>query len=376
MQLTLLNTVVQYNECTTRGKMSIKSKGRSSMIYFQNDYVEGGHPKILEKMLETNFEQTPGYGKDRFCESAIAKIKKACFKEDADVHFLIGGTQTNLTVISSILRPHQGVLSAEGAHIACHETGAIEATGHKVLGLPSTDGTISAQQIANYCEEHIHGDTKEHIVQPGMVYISFPTENGTLYSKKQLMELSKVCRQYRLPLYLDGARLGYGLTSPCNDLELPDIARLCDVFYIGGTKCGALFGEAVVISEETLKKDFRYLMKQRGGMLAKGRLLGIQFDVLFEDHLYFEICKNAVDYALSIQKAFREKGVALYGNSLTNQQFPILTQEQLTYFKGKYVYETWDKFDNLHTIVRFCTSWATGKKDVDSLIADIKLMRL
>ena len=345
------------------------------MINFQSDYVEGCHPKILEKMMETNFEQAPGYGNDIYCERAKNKIINACGKEDVDVHFLVGGTQTNLVVISSILRSHQGVLSADEGHIACHETGAIEATGHKVLPLSSEDGTITGEQVRAFCEDHINCTIKEHYVQPGMVYISFPTESGTLYSKKQLTDLSKVCHEYGLPLYLDGARLGYAIMSHHNDLTLKDIAELCDIFYIGGTKCGAILGEALVITADSLKEDFRYLIKQHGGLLAKGRILGIQFDVLFEDNLYFKICGDAVKYALDIRKAFDGKGVQFYGNSLTNQQFPILSDGQLAYFKQKYVYEVWEKFDDSHTVVRFCTSWATKKEDVDKLIEDIQAMQ-
>ncbi|WP_039656497.1 threonine aldolase family protein [Clostridium tyrobutyricum] len=344
------------------------------MIYFQCDYVEGGHPKILERMMSTNMEQAPGYGNDSYCESAKKRIRTACGKENADVHFLVGGTQTNLTVISSILRPYQGVLTADEGHITCHETGAIEATGHKVLPLSTTDGTITGQQVRDYCREHFTCEICEHTVQPGMVYISFPTESGSLYNKKQLTELSEACHACGIPLYLDGARLGYGMMSPCNDLTLQDISELCDIFYIGGTKCGALFGEAVVIVNESLKKDFRYCIKQRGGMLAKGRLLGIQFDVLFENNLYFGICKQAIDYAFAIRKAFEEKGVQLYGNSQTNQQFPILTNEQLSVFDGKYAYEVWGKYDDTHTIVRFCTSWATTEENVKALLKDIKTL--
>lgn len=344
------------------------------MIYFQSDYVEGCHPKILEKMAETNLEQTPGYGNDDYCADAREKIRKACGREDVDVHFLVGGTQTNATVIASILKAHQGVISADTGHIACHETGAVEAAGHKVLTLPSKDGTITAEQVAAYCEAHAASTSREHMVQPGMVYISFPTESGTLYSKEQLTSLYAACQKYGLPLYVDGARLGYGLAGSRNDLTLPDIARLCDVFYIGGTKCGALFGEAVVIARESLKKDFRYIMKQHGGMLAKGRLLGIQFDVLFEDDLYEKICKNAVDAALKIRGALEDKGIPLYVSSWTNQQFPILTQAQMQYFSEHAAFEIWEPIDERNTAVRFCTSWATTGENVQSLVELIRNM--
>ncbi|MEA4889981.1 MAG: beta-eliminating lyase-related protein [Clostridiaceae bacterium] len=344
------------------------------MINFQSDYVEGAHPKILEMMAKTNMEQTPGYGHDPYCDRAKAKILAVCRAPAADVHFLVGGTQTNLTVIASILRPHQGVLAADEGHIACHETGAIEATGHKVLTLPSRDGTITGAQVAAYMEDHNQSEIREHMVQPGMVYLSFPTESGTLYSKQQLTDLSETCHRFGIPLYLDGARMGYGLTSPDNDLSLADIAQCCDVFYIGGTKCGALLGEAVVITNDALKKDFKYHIKQRGGMLAKGRLIGIQFDVLFENDLYFNICRTAVGHALAIRQAFEQEGISFYGHSMTNQQFPILTDDQLAFFGTKYISEFWGKADENHSIVRFCTSWATKKESVDELISDIHAM--
>lgn len=344
------------------------------MIFFQCDYAEGAHPRILERLTETNFDQTDGYGLDPFCESAREKIRTACGCPEADVHFLVVGTQANTTVISSILRPHQGVISANTGHIACHETGAIEAAGHKVLILPSSEGTLTAEQVAAVTEAHANCPTAEHEVQPGMVYISFPTENGTLYSKDQLSKLSMVCRKYKLPLFLDGARLGYGLTSPVNDLTLSDIAALCDVFYIGGTKCGALFGEAVIITNDAIKKDFRYAIKQRGGMLAKGRLLGIQFDELFRDNLYFDICERAVRGALEIQEAFEKRGIPMFGVSMTNQQFPILTKEQMEFLGRNYKYEVWGPYDKYHTIVRFCTSWATDGDSIKKLTADIERM--
>ena len=344
------------------------------MVYFQCDYLEGCHPKLLDRLLQTNELQAPGYGKDPFCDSARQKIRCACGAPDADVHFLVGGTQTNLVAISSVLRCHQGVISADEGHIAGHEAGAIEATGHKVLTLPSEDGKITAAQIASYFEDHILSDIREHMVQPGMVYISFPTESGTLYSKQELEAISQVCRRYQLPLYLDGARLGYGLTSPANDVTLEDLAALCDAFYIGGTKCGALFGEALVITNDSLKKDFRYCIKQRGAMLAKGRLLGLQFDALFTDNLYFEICSNALQSAFAIRKAFQDKGISMFGTSQTNQQFPILKNTQLPVFDGKFVYEVWAKPDSEHTIVRFCTSWATKQCDVEDLITAIQTL--
>ena len=348
-------------------------KGRA-MIYFQCDYAEGCHPRILERLTETNLEQTPGYGMDPHCERARNLIRLACGDENADVHFLVGGTQANTTVIASILRPHQGALCADTGHINCHETGAIEATGHKVLPLPNTDGTITGDQVRDYCRAHWDDSSHEHTVQPGLVYISYPTESGTLYTKQQLLDLRAACREWELPLFIDGARLGYGLTSPACDITLPELASLCDVFYIGGTKCGALFGEAVVITGAALKRDFRYAIKQHGGMLAKGRLLGIQFETLFEDGLYFEICKQAVDYALEIRRAFEARGIPMFGTSATNQQFAILTAEQQAAFAGQFASEYWGDAGDGRSIVRFCTSWATTRENVDALLKVINTL--
>lgn len=341
------------------------------MIRFECDYLEGAHPKVLELLNQSNFEQSPGYGEDEYCNKAREVIKQLCKREDADVHFLVGGTQANTTVIASALRPYQGVLCADTGHINVHETGAIEATGHKVLPLPSTNGKISAKQIADACEAHWNDGSHEHIVQPGMVYISYPTEVGTLYSKEELTAIHKVCRQYELPLFLDGARLGYGLTSVKNDLTLSDIAALCDVFYIGGTKVGALFGEAVVICNPSLKKDFRYSMKQRGGMLAKGRLLGMQFLALLEDGLYFEIAGHANQLAMKIRKACEEKGYPFFMESWTNQQFPILPNEKLERLGEDFSFSFWEAVDETHSAVRFCTSWATKEEDVEALIRSL-----
>jgi len=344
------------------------------MIRFENDYAEGAHERILKRLLETNEEQTPGYGMDKYCENAKAYIRKACDVENADVHLLVGGTQTNTTVIASILRPHQGAVAAITGHIAVHETGAIEATGHKVLTLPSDDGKIRAEQVKEMYDAHWNDVTHEHMVQPGLVYISHPTENGTTYSRAELEALSKVCREHGLPLFLDGARLGYGLVSKDSDLSMADIARLCDVFYIGGTKVGALCGEAVVITNDALKKDFRYFIKQRGGLLAKGRLLGIQFETLFEDGLYYEIASHAVEMAMMIREAFIEKGYSFRYDSVTNQQFPILRNDVLSELGKKYSFSFWEKFDDNHSVVRFCTSWATKKENVEMLIEDIKAL--
>jgi threonine aldolase len=341
------------------------------MIRFECDYAEGAHPQILKRLTETNFVQTPGYGEDVYCENARNLIRQLCDNESVDVHFLMGGTQTNKTVIASVLRPHQGVLSATTGHINVHETGAIEATGHKVLALPVKDGKLTAAQIEQAFVDHWNDVNHEHIVQPGMVYISNPTESGTVYSKQELQDMSKVCRHNQIPLFLDGARLGYGLAAENNDLSLPDIANLCDVFYIGGTKVGALFGEAVVITHESIKKDFRYLMKQQGGMLAKGRLLGIQFETLLSDGLYFEISRHAVQMAMLIRNAFHAKGFSFMCESPTNQQFPILSEEQINRLSKKYAFEQWKKIDDDLTAVRFCTNWATREEDVQTLISDL-----
>ena len=343
------------------------------MIRFESDYTEGAHERILEALLRTNMEQTPGYGMDVHCEHARELIREHCEAPEADVHFLVGGTQANMTVISSILRAHQGAVCAESGHINVHETGAVESTGHKVLTLPSTDGKITAAQVEELCKEHYLDESVEHTVQPGVVYISNPTENGTLYSKVELELLSQVCKKYDMPLFLDGARLGYGIMAEGNDLTLADIAKLCDVFYIGGTKVGALFGEAVVITNQVLKKDFRYLIKQKGGMLAKGRLLGVQFEELFQNNLYFDIAKHADELAMRIKKAFQEKGIPFAYESVTNQQFPILTKEQVEQLSEKYSFTKNEaSLQKGPSMVRFCTSWATKEEDVASLIQDIK----
>lgn len=340
------------------------------MIRFDNDYTEGAHERILQKIVETNKVQTPGYGMDEYSARARQHIQKAC-ETNGDVHFLVGGTQTNTAIISSILRPYQGVLAATTGHIAVHETGAIESTGHKVLTLESDDGKITAAQVQAYVDTFYSDATYEHMVQPGLVYISHPTENGTTYTKEELAALSNVCQACDLPLMLDGARLGYGLIAQ-KDVTLADIARLCDVFYIGGTKVGALFGEAVVITNEALKKDFRSIMKQRGGLLAKGRLLGIQFETLFEDGLYEEIAQHAVGLAMDIRAAFLEKGIELRYDSMTNQQFPILANGVLEQLKGRYLFAYWERASETHSVVRFCTSWSTMAEDVAQLISDIK----
>lgn len=340
-----------------------------AMYQFQCDYNEGAHPRIMERLMETNFEQTVGYGEDHYCEAARAAVRKAVGREDVDVHFLVGGTQANATVISSILRPYQGVLCATTGHINVHETGAIEHGGHKVLALEAADGLLSAALIREAVEAHYAEDGPEHTVQPGMVYISFSSEVGTVYSLSQLREISAVCREYGLPLFIDGARMGYGLASEGCDVSLSDIAALADVFYLGGTKQGALFGEAVVIVNDALKKDFRYCIKQNGGMLAKGRLLGIQFLTLFEDGLYFQLSEHAVSQAMRIRDAFESKGFGFLVQSPSNQQFPILDNATMERLSSDFLFSFWQKVDDTHTAVRFCTSWATRPEAIDALIA-------
>lgn len=341
------------------------------MILFNSDYTEGAHPRILERLMETNLEQTTGYGEDAYCEAAREAIRKVCDAPEADVHFLVGGTQANFTVISSALKPYQGVLCADTGHINVHETGAVEACGHKVLALPGKDGKITAEQIRNAHDLHWSDESHEHIAQPKMVYISHPTELGTLYTKGELEEIGRVCRECGLYLFLDGARLGYGLMAPGTDVTISDIAKICDVFYIGGTKVGALFGEAVVIMNPQLKPDFRYCIKQKGGMLAKGRLLGIQFLELFRDGLYFEIAKHAIDMAMILKEGLKEKGYSFFMDSVTNQQFIMIEDEKLEKIREKYGVTYQQRYDETHSVIRLCTSWATTEENVRSLLADL-----
>ena len=340
------------------------------MIRFECDYTTGAHPKILEALVNTNAEGCPGYGVDLHCEHAREMLRELCQAPEAGVHFLVGGTQANTTVIAAALRPHQGVLCAETGHINVHETGAIEAAGHKVLALPAAEGKITARQIDQYCQDHFDNEAWEHMVQPGMVYLSLPTELGTVYTLAELEEISQTARRWKLPLFVDGARLACGLAA--SDVTLPDLARLCDVFYLGGTKAGLLFGEAVVIPNPDLDHDFRYLIKQHGGMLAKGRLLGVQFEAFLTDHLFEEIGRQEVAQAMRLREAFLAKGWDLFVDSASNQQFPILPNGAVAVLRHKYSFEVWEKVDQAHTAVRFCTSWSTTDEDVDALIADIQ----
>jgi threonine aldolase len=338
------------------------------MLYFDSDYMEGAHPLILEKLLETNLEKTPGYGGDYYCARAKDKIRKACHCPAAEIHFLVGGTQTNAIVIRSILRSYEGILAADTGHISVHEAGAIEAGGHKVLALPQKDGKITAGQVEKYIDTFQKDNNFAHMVKPGMVYISHPTEYGTLYSKEELENLSAICKKYKVPLFLDGARLGYGLMAKNTDVTLEVIASTCDVFYIGGTKVGALFGEAVVFTKPYSIGNFFTITKQQGALLAKGRLLGIQFDVLFSDNLYFEIAKHAITMAEKLKKGLAEKGYRFYIQSPTNQQFIILNNKDMERLSKDVSFSFWETLDETHTVVRFATSWATKEEDVDQLL--------
>lgn len=341
------------------------------MIRFESDYLEGALPEIMQALENTNLCQTAGYGNDPYCKAAAEKIKAECNAKNADVNFLMGGTQANICVIAAALRPHQSVIAAESAHINVHETGSIEAAGHKVSALPSTDGKIKAEQISELVNEHRSDESFEHTVQPAMVYISQPTETGTVYTRSELEAISLVCRYFGLLLFLDGARLSCSLAiDDCP--TLPEIAKLCDVFYIGGTKHGALFGEAVVIMNEALKKDFRYIIKQRGGMLAKGRLLGVQFDTLFTNGLYYKVGRHEMELADKLRAAFKTQNIELYYASPTNQIFPILSKAQCDALSGKYSFSKQKTLPDGRIVTRFCTSWATTEDDIRRLIGDMK----
>lgn len=339
------------------------------MILFNSDYLEGAAPEILERLGKTNLEQTPGYEEDEYCRQAADAIRSACDCEDGDVHFLMGGTQTNMTVIAAALRPWQGVIAADTGHINVHETGAIESTGHKVIVLPGQEGKITAGQIDEYMELYWEDHSFEHVVQPGMVYLSQPTELGTLYSRQEMIDISRVCKRRDLYLYVDGARMGYGLAADSCDFELPFLAEYTDVFYIGGTKVGALFGEAVVITNETLKKDFRYMMKQKGGLMAKGRLLGVQFLTLFTDDLYFRLGAHGIAMADKLRKGLVELGVPFYMKPVTNQLFIRLPDEVCEQLQEDFGFDIWERDEKEHeTAIRLCTSWATPEENIEQLL--------
>ena len=337
------------------------------MLYFQNDYHAGCHAEILRRLDRLSQRDFPGYGQDELCGKAADTIRRLCGREDLAVHFLVGGTQTNLTVIAAALRPYQAVIAAQSGHIHVHETGAVEATGHKVLALPSRDGKVTAAQVEQLMKSHQSQEDPVHEVQPKMVYISYPTELGTLYTRQELEALHRVCRQYGLYLFLDGARLGYGLTAKDCDVTLQDLARLCDVFYIGGTKVGAMFGEAVVIANPEFAGDFRYMIKRQGGMLAKGWLLGLQFEALLEDGLYFRIAQKANDQADRIRKTLKDVAIPVLVPGSTNQIFPILSDSALKNLSPKVLYTDMGPVDETHRAIRLCTSWSTGDEAVEEL---------
>lgn len=338
------------------------------MLSFECDYAEGAHEKILNRLLETNMEHLPGYGSDNYCESAKERIRSACNCPDAEIFFLTGGTQTNQVVIDSMLRPYEGVVAAQTGHVSVHEAGAIEACGHKVLTLPQHQGKIDSLELLALLESFWNDENYEHMVFPGMVYISHPTEYGTLYTEEELKSISGICRKYQIPLYMDGARLGYGLMSRHTDVTLPKVAEYCDVFYIGGTKVGALCGEAVVFTKKNMPAHFLTIVKQHGALMAKGRVLGVQFDTLFTDDLYFEISKHAIEMAEYMKEGFRKKGQKFFIDSPTNQQFLILENNQMQELQKKVSFSFWEKLDDSHTVVRFAASWATQKEDVDRLM--------
>lgn len=339
------------------------------MLAFACDYMEGAHEKILKRLGETNYEKEPGYGNDSYCESAKEKIRRACKCPEADIYFLTGGTQTNAVVIDTMLQKYEGVVAACTGHVNVHEAGAIEYTGHKVLTVSSREGKMEAGPLREFLQSFWQDGSHEHMVFPGMVYLSHPTEYGTLYGKEELLKIRKVCREFKIPLYLDGARLGYGLMSRHTDVTLADIAEICDVFYIGGTKVGALCGEAVVFTKNNTPGHFLTMVKQHGAMLAKGRLLGIQFDTLFTDGLYCELGAHAIGMAERLKAGLAEKGYSFYLDSPTNQQFVILPNAQIRKLREEVYLDLWDKVDEDHTVVRFATSWATRAEDVDALLA-------
>ncbi|MEW4353497.1 aminotransferase class V-fold PLP-dependent enzyme [Streptococcus pneumoniae] len=339
------------------------------MIHFENDYNRGVHEALLHALVATNEEGLAGYGLDTYSERAKEKIRKACQMPDAEVFFLTGGTQTNQIIINSLLQSYEGVLAADTGHISVHEAGAIEFTGHKVLTLPHKDGKISAQQVKEYLQAFYADSNHSHMVYPGMVYLSFPTEYGTLYSKLELEEMAAVCQEYHIPLFVDGARLGYALASPACDLTLADLANLVDVFYIGGTKMGALCGEAVVFSKDTYPKHFPTIVKQHGALLAKGRLLGVQFDCFFTDDLYVKIGRGAIEQAERLKEILNEKGYRFFLESPTNQQFIILENDQYERLSKEVAMGFWEAYDDNHTVVRLATSWSTTDGDLDALQA-------
>ena len=342
------------------------------MIRFYCDYALSAHPRILDRIQALREMQHPGYGEDEHCQRAADYIRAAAQAPQADVHFLVSGTQTNTVLISSILRPHQGVLAAHTGHIATHENNAIESTGHRVITVPGREGKLTAAQIREVYDKYWSSPVRAHTVQPGLVFLSHPTESGTVYSLAELEAISQVCKACNLLLMLDGARLGYGLAAAGGDVTLADVARLCDVFYIGGTKLGTLFGEAVVIQNPQFKPDFRSIVKRHGGLLAKGFLLGIQFECMFEDGLYFELGRHGVQEAMRLRQGFLDAGLSLQYDTGTNQQFPLIPDALCEKLKESFTFAQWEKPDAAHTVVRFCTSWATRPEEVDALISALR----
>ena len=343
----------------------------SPLIRFENDYSDGAHPNVLRHLVESNNDKTAVYSEDYFCEAARNEIQRLIGTSRAAVHFLPGGTITNMTVITAALRPYQGVISSSVGHIETHETGAIEARGHKILTLPSKDGKLTAEAIRTLFDSHYADPNHEHTVQPGMVYLTNPTEYGAIYTKEELTAIRSVCDRTGLYLYIDGARLGYALTAEGNDLTLPDLARLCDAFSIGGTKHGALLGEALVITNDSLKANFRYSIKQSGALLAKGRIIGIQFLGLLEDGIYFATSYEANQKAMRIKNTLSSLGISFLVDSPTNQQFPIFPDKVLEALSRKYVFSVMQKTDECHTVARICTCWSSADSDIDELLRDV-----
>ncbi|GAX04615.1 low specificity L-threonine aldolase [Secundilactobacillus pentosiphilus] len=339
------------------------------MLPFANDYSRGAHPKVLQALVDTNMDAQPGYGQDKYTKQAAQKIQAACQLPDAEVFFISGGLQTNQVVISNLLDGDEGVLAADSGHINFHEAGSIEYTGHKVLTIPGVEGKVTAANLQAYLDDWKADENHGQMVAPGIVYISNATEIGTLYNKQELAALSQVCHANHLPLFMDGARLGYALMSPENDLSLPDIAKYCDVFYIGGTKVGALAGEAVVFTKHNVPKRFPTKFKRQGAMLAKGRLIGVQFIALFTDNLYFKISQHAIDLAMKLKQALKNKGYQLLIDSPTNQQFIVVDNDQLAALKKRVALSFWENIDSTHTAIRLVTSWSTTEDEVDALIA-------
>lgn len=344
------------------------------MLAFNNDYSHGAHPAVLQALVDTNMEPQPGYGTDAHTERAKQLIREACQTPDADVFFLVGGTQANATVIDMLLAPYEGVVAAETGHVAGHEAGAIEFGGHKVLTIPGYEGKMHAEDLENYIQVFYENESHEHMVFPGAVYVSLSTEYGTLYSKAELAAIHAVCQKREIPLFVDGARLAYALAADECDITLPELAQLCDVFYIGGTKVGALFGEAAVFTKHNMPRYFSTIAKQHGALLAKGRLLGLQFDTLFTDDLYFRISKHAINMAMQIRDAFDARGLQFYLHSPTNLQFLIMENKAVRALQQKIAFHTWGKVDEEHSVARFATSWSTTQEDVDALIDAIKTL--